>query len=744
MVMLKSTLSALAVIFVTAQPSNANPIASGKRAQIYAGSSVPVASDINGTHLLLLNDVDSNTTKNAFILLSSPKSYNDSMNACNSIGDDPYSYASGGPGASDLMKLLNNSAVAQAEVSFFTQFWVKASSNGTATNSTATNGTDSSCTALNKSTGNLENISCSTVLPIICKNSARRRRLLLQDTSHRIQVSTPVGDIQGWRDQNSFRFLGIPYGEAPIGDLRFAAPVAKAPFNGTWDAINYKSVCPQSASSTTFKSISQDFIENEGAPQQEDCLHLNVYTPSLKGTGEAGLPVMVYIHGGSFTSGSGGRVTLEPGNMVSRGGIVAVTLNYRLGMLGFMENESSWSRSSVPGNQGIHDQILALQWVQKNIASFGGDPKRVTIFGQSAGASSIRALLSAPSAFGLYQNAILQSDPINIPFKSPGSAANITSYFLHALNCSTTDLKCARSRSVEQIMVAQLKANAKAFLDDRWATPALIDRPSTDGDLIPADFSQLIKNGSYNTNASIMWGTVHDEAGSFVDEIFSDPAPDTNVTQVLNVLFEPNRTAQLLNSTYFKLNTSDPDGVRNLITLAGTDYYFFCPLRYLSREMAKVKTTYNFRFRRGRDEPFSNQTYCSTDAGRVCHSADIQPVFASGAVIPGYNQTGDDARFSRQVLDRFTTFAKTGNPNPQPGLIGVELTNPDVTGVQWAAYNETNPIMELDVNSSMSINSDNDPCTWLDNTFQYEFVLQLPNNSTNSTGPTNSSSTHSW
>ncbi|KAF9357715.1 hypothetical protein BGX26_003234 [Mortierella sp. AD094] len=717
MAVLKSTLSPLAAILVTSQLSDAKPVAARKRFAEILANSVPTANDVNGTHLLLLNDVDSATTKNAFILLSTPQSYNDSTNTCDVFGD-------GSPDASDLVKLLKNNAPAQNEVSSFTQFWVQAALNGTATNGTATNdtaatnGTDSSCMALNKGTGNLESISCSTDLPVICENTAPRRRLLLQDTSRQITVKTPVGNILGWRDQNSYRFLGVPYGEAPVGELRFAAPVAKAPFNGTWDAINYKAICPQLLGSTNFTTISQAFVENDGAKEQEDCLHLNVYTPSLKGTGEAGLPVMVYIHGGSYTSGSGGLATLDPGNMVSRGGVVSVSINYRLGLLGFMENDPTWPRSSVPGNQGIHDQILALQWVQKNIASFGGDPNRVTVFGQSAGAASIRALLSAPSAFGLYQNVIGKSDPINIPFKSKESAAKIGSYLMQALNCSASDLACARSRSVDQIM------------DGRpVTTPALIDRPSVDGDLIPAGFSDLIKNGSYNTKANIMWGTVHDEAGAFIVGLFDNPVPESNLTAIMNVL-------------YFKLNTPDPDAVRNYFTLVGTDYYFFCPLRYLSREMAKIKNTYNFRFRRGRSQPFAGENFCSVDTGRVCHSADVQPAHASGDVIPGYNQTGDDARFARQVLDRWTTFAKTGNPNPQPGLVGVELTNPDVTGVQWPVYNDTNLIMELNVNSTVSINSDNDPCTWLDNTFLHEFVIQ--NNSTNSTGSTNSSSTSLW
>ncbi|KAG0346812.1 hypothetical protein BGZ54_005097, partial [Gamsiella multidivaricata] len=360
-------------------------------------------------------------------------------------------------------------------------------------------------------------------------------------------VNTPVGQIQGWRDQNAFRFLGIPYAEAPVQQLRFAAPVAKAPFTKTWDAIHYKGVCPQTAQSAGFIPLVLSYLEN-GATEQEDCLNLNVYTPSLKGQGDELLPVMFYLHGGGFTTYSGSVIIFEPGNMVSRGGVVVVTINYRLGMLGWFEDISKWGRSAVPGNQAFRDQILALQWVKKNIASFGGDPNRVTVFGESAGATSIRALLSAPSTFDLYQSVIGESDPINIPFKTTDKAASIAQYFMQALNCPSNDLDCARSRPIDQVLEAQKTANDKALADDKWTTWALVERPTIDGDLIPAEFSALVKSGKYNTKANIMWGTVHDEAGLFVPQYFPNPVPVSNASQALQLFFDANRTAMILGS----------------------------------------------------------------------------------------------------------------------------------------------------------------------------------------------------
>ncbi|KAG0203568.1 hypothetical protein BGX28_004208 [Mortierella sp. GBA30] len=675
MILLRTILS-IAVLLLLATHADVAPTKIKKRSFL---PNAPLSNDIDGAHMLLKNDVDSSDIKNAMLLLSKPRGYYEGISACLLMGDGGYIYIPGTSGAIELVSLLNNNANAQKEVSAFFQFCVM------------------------------------------------RRVLPFEDTSRQIKVNTSVGLIQGWRDQNSFRFLGIPYGEAPVEQLRFAAPVPKAPFASTLDAIHYRSICPQITQSAGFIPLLLSYLEN-GATEQEDCLNLNVYTPSLKGLEEELLPVMFYIHGGGFANFSGSLVIYEPGNLVSRGGVVAVTINYRLGMLGWMENTSSWSRSSIPGNQAFRDQILALKWVQQNIRSFGGDPNRVTVFGQSAGATSIRALLSAPSTFSLYQSVISESDPINIPFNMPESAKSVSTYFMQALDCPVDDLDCARSRSVEEVLKAQSVANSKGLMDNKWTTWALVERPTVDGDLIPAEFSALVKSGTYNAKANIMWGTTKDEAAYYTPQYFSNPIIAENAVTALEQFFDANRTRLILNSPYFQLDPSDSDAVRNLITRLGTQYYFFCPLRYLSRQMTKIKPVYNFRFNRGRDFPVVGDSYCSSSTGRVCHGNDIQSVFASGASVFGFSQTGDDAQFARQVVDRLTTFAKTGNPNPRPGQPGTELSNPDVTSVSWPPYDDTNPIMELDVKGSVSEQAENDVCSWIDTTFLYDFWRQIPGN----------------
>ncbi|KAF9091329.1 hypothetical protein BGX23_005257 [Mortierella sp. AD031] len=678
-----------------------------------------MAEDIDGAHIILKNDADSSTAKNSFLLLSKPRSYQDAAAACTSMTDGAFLYLSGSTAAIELLSLLKSNAAAQAEVTASTNFWVL----DVAVPSIL------GCSSLNKITGATEKTPCITELPIVCINSAPRRTLLVQDTSRQVAVKTSTGVIQGFRDRNSFRFLGIPYAEAPVGNLRFAAPMAKAPFKSTLSATKYGYVCPQTGPSGGLSPAISNTMIN-GAEENEDCLNLNVHTPSLKGKGQALLPVMFYIHGGGFTMFAGSTIIFEPGNLVSRGGVVVVTINYRLGFLGFTESTPALPRSDVPGNQAIHDQILALRWVKDHIAAFGGDPDRVTVFGESAGAVSIRALLSAPSTWDLYANVIGQSDPLNIPFKSAQDAALISSYFFEAMKCQSNDLVCARSKSVAEVMAAQEVANNQMVTEQNWTSVALIERPSVDGDLISADFSDLIVSGKYNTKANIMWGTVMDEASRFVEHYIPDPSAINAATynKIFESGFSPSRVQTVAQSRLYELDAQQ-DNALDLFSDLFTSYYLYCPLQYISRQMAKTTPrTYNFRFNYGRGIPiFDASGFCS-DKDRVCHGQDIIPVFGSAAAVPLTSQTGNDARFSRQIIDRWTTFAKTGNPNPSAGMVDVENTNPNVVGVEWLAYDERNPVMELDLEGSqMSFNNGEQvDCAFIESKLKYDFEIHNP------------------
>lgn len=207
-------------------------------------------------------------------------------------------------------------------------------------------------------------------------------------------VDAPAGPVRGQMgDDGIHSFLGIPYAEAPIGPRQFAPPVQRMRWTDALDATTYGSTAPQRQSEGPLAGV----LPNVIVPG-DDYLNLNVWSPDPA----AALPVMVFIHGGSWTTGSG-AVDGYNGRAFARDGVVLVTINYRLGVDGFL-----WFGEG-PANLGILDQISALEWVRDNIAAFGGDPSQVTVFGESSGAMSIGALLAMPSAQGLFHRAILES-----------------------------------------------------------------------------------------------------------------------------------------------------------------------------------------------------------------------------------------------------------------------------------------------------------------------------------------------
>src|SRR5271166_2211524 len=208
---------------------------------------------------------------------------------------------------------------------------------------------------------------------------------------------TKSGVVLGSTVNDVNEFLGIPYAKPPIGDLRWEPPVAFGKFTAPFEATAFGSECTQ-----------------PGPFGSEDCLFLNVYTPAQSKAGQpnpdtssASLPVMVWIHGGGLTAGGGDLY--DPTPLVTEGGVIVVTINYRLGVLGFLAETGLDKEHHLLGNYGFMDQQLALKWVQENIAAFGGDPKEVTIFGESAGGQSVYCQLASPLAKGLFRGAIVES-----------------------------------------------------------------------------------------------------------------------------------------------------------------------------------------------------------------------------------------------------------------------------------------------------------------------------------------------
>lgn len=335
-------------------------------------------------------------------------------------------------------------------------------------------------------------------------------------------ATPPVGPIRGLLDGDVARFAGIPYAQPPLGDLRFRPAVPVADHTGEIEAMEFGRVAPQNP------SIIEAAFGGDAQQWDEDCLTLNIWTPAhaVSGDGE-GRPVMVWIHGGGFEMGSGSS-PMYTGDRFAREGVVLVTLNYRLGPLGFLELGSLADGYRGSGNAGLTDQLCALEWVQRNIAAFGGNPDNVTVFGQSAGAMSVSLLMATTDAGRLFHKAIVQSGS-PIAARSVDQAALDTADFMRLGGFTTVDE--LRSASVADLLAAHAAVGNERLGDPEEAvrrtgsTLAMLPtRPVADGGVVPVDPSAAIAEGSA-AGVALLTGTTSEEWKLFS---FARPAIQTN------------------------------------------------------------------------------------------------------------------------------------------------------------------------------------------------------------------------
>jgi len=317
-------------------------------------------------------------------------------------------------------------------------------------------------------------------------------------------IDTPQGRVRGAVDDGIATFKGIPYAAPPFGANRLGPPLPARPWDGIRDALSFGPTAPQPPYRPPFDEI----LHNPLLPGH-DCLNLNVWTPE---SGSTRLPVMVWIHGGAFTNGSGAVPTYD-GRAFARDGIVCVTINYRLGVEGFAQI------AGAPPNRGLLDQVAALEWVRDSIAPFGGDPDNVTIFGESAGGMSVASLLSMPRAEGLFQRAIAQSGAGHHVI-SAASADKISAMLAARLGVAPTRQALA-ALPAETLVEAQAAISLEALFDrdpQRWgevATNQMAWEPVVDGEVLPARPIDRIAAGA-GAGVDVMTGTTTEEERLFL------------------------------------------------------------------------------------------------------------------------------------------------------------------------------------------------------------------------------------
>ncbi len=466
-------------------------------------------------------------------------------------------------------------------------------------------------------------------------------------------VETDQGAVVG-REAAVQTFFGIPYAAPPVGDLRWRAPQPPQPWRVPRDAGSFGNVCPQLALALfPAPGVTPGQLQGD-----EDCLYLNVYAP--RGTAGSGkLPVLVWIHGGSFTNGAG---SFYDGSVLAeKYGLMVVTLNYRLGALGFLAlpRLDAEAPLGASGNYGLLDQQAALRWVRDNIAAFGGDPANVTVAGESAGALSVCDQLASPTAAGLFQKAIVQSGLCT----SPGNAVTLAQAgarnqsYAARLGCSVADLACLRRVPVSALLATKVPG-LRPLSNLVWS-------PVYGGGALPLTLEDAFGRGRFN-RVPVLLGTNHDEGRLFVSVASPGGQPLSAVQYWGGVgLLVGVDSAQRVLAQYPIRAYGTP---ALALTTLFTDGVFSCPARNVAAALSRFVPVHAYEF----DDPQA-ATGLKVPAGLPglgsFHGGSL--VYAFGTPIPG---VADPAMFSpaqRRLSDAFSTawarFAGTGDPNPADG-----------------------------------------------------------------------------
>jgi len=461
-------------------------------------------------------------------------------------------------------------------------------------------------------------------------------------------IETTSGKIEGVFRKGLYVFRGIPYAAPPVGERRWLPPEPPQPWGGVRPAKEFAPSAPQ-------PPMDIQFLEPpEKQTQSEDCLYLNIWTPGLDG---AKRPVMVWIHGGFFTTGAGSWLRYNGRTLSTRGDVVIVTINYRLGVLGFLNlNEVTKGRIPATGNEGLLDQVLALEWVRDNISRFGGDPYNVTIFAESAGAMSGGVLLAMPRARGLFHRAILQSGAAH-QVNSLERAEKVGAIFLDILDIKPTEVNKLWSLTEQQLLNAQVKVMAKAR-DPKLAMDGLPLKPVVDGNLILGLPIRAIAGGAAD-NVAVLIGTTLDEWKLFaiLDKNLASLDEAGLLRRCQRLI--PKRDVSGLIETYRQARSQRnlPVTPAELYIAIQSDRVFRMPaIRLAEAHYRRQQPTYMYLF--NWVSPLMNGILGS------CHALDLGFVF--GTLDDNFTGSGEEAQaLSRKIQGAWLSFARHGDTSCQ-------------------------------------------------------------------------------
>ncbi|KAI8931279.1 hypothetical protein NX059_011623 [Plenodomus lindquistii] len=611
-------------------------------------SASPKACRLYDLSIITHNDLYGNlTTRQASsIVISTPHKHSTASSKCGALESalwNPGNYTQ----SLDYLQYLNYSQAADN----IGKFWVHG-------NSTA------HCRAID-STGRVKQYPCNTKLPALCSNTAT-------NTTRKIAVTTNNATVLGHRENTSsaFSFLGIKYASIPA---RFSHSTYLPPTpDSNISALEYAPRCIQASYGSTGQ-----------IPDIEDCLTLNIWTPYLpngKVAANKRKAVMVWIHSGGFVSGTASDTTFDGSAMAARGDVVAVTINYRLSTLGFLALENT----TISGNYGLQDQSTALYWIRAHIEHFGGDQDRITVFGQSAGAASVRALLASPQARSKIAGAIMMSTPQGLAYAADfadyhtiAEATNKTGALVAEVGCgqATGEKLVACLRTVDPLALIGYRNASQSF------TGTIASYPVISPPFLPTSSLALSPTAPKHT-IPILAGIMHDDGSPFTSYTTT-----TNVSAVLTTQSYP--AAAILSSGLFPLppDTNNTAAIFNLTSRVSTDAQFRCLAQStaytaVANDIFSAYYTYEFDRSYQISDWSPNPPACEAPPSPAhplgdpispsyyrCHSGELYIVF--GTAIPQGSAPRDegDIPFSQYILDTWTAFARTGTPNAEIGFL---------------------------------------------------------------------------
>ena len=475
-------------------------------------------------------------------------------------------------------------------------------------------------------------------------------------------VEVRGGRIQGVRRGGVWSFSGIPYAGPPTGRDRWRPPTPPAPWTGARMCDRFGPTAPQAP------AFVEAALGGEPEVHDEECLFLNVWTPELDGRRR---PVMVWVHGGSFVSGSGSSLLYRGGMLAREGDVVVVTFNYRLGLLGFLAHpaladdagsEAADAPTAGFGNWGLADQIAALRWVQDHISDFGGDPGSVTLFGESAGGMGVATLLAVPAARGLVHRAIVESGP---PYTLTAEEATTRAEKIAAHLGVPMTRAALEAVPATDLVRAVTEFGAAGAEDD----PGLLVMPVIDGGLLPFAPLESVAAGSAS-DVPLLIGTTRDESSFFA---LGSPALSTldsdGLRRWLRRLSDDDSEIDEMTAALLAARSGRSEAVapRDLWVAAATEYVFRLPsIRFADAHAAAARPgagTFCYLF-----------TWETPAFGGVlgaCHVIDVPFVFGSvhNPTVQLFSGGGEEAfAFSAAVRAAWTSFARSGVPEGDAGV----------------------------------------------------------------------------